>query len=308
MVNVHIHLGLNSVSNRRKFIALLLITFFVTTAPRSLAQNKPVTKLSAGTVVQSNRNTPRWNRVVLLATPKITSGDVDSLSAAIQTAATTLSLTVMATVTNTPTANGNQFSLREIGVGYSLPIAGRRTVVDSASQSQLGANLGFIQRRVLSQNETQLGQVKQIIQTTTMSIFDAPAIMHRNGKHRNYITRHLIWIDANTGQGAMLVWLLGNDASGNLRPANEPPRLVAHNTSEQRNIHVDGNEFTFSIPSDRAFALEDLPPGRDLVWTKELAAMASLKAYSPEQLVQLSAAVNDSLRRSDALENRKTGQ
>jgi hypothetical protein len=36
--------------------------------------------------------------------------------------------------------------------------------------------------------------------------------------------------------------------------------------------------------------------------------MASLKAYSPEQLVQLSGAVNDALRRSDALENRKAGQ
>ena len=249
-----------------------------------------VVTLPPGTKVDSAKENQRWNRLLLLATPKINSGDVDQLSESIRQAATGLTLTIMATIE--PTNNQTGFALREVGVGYSVLIAGQQTVITSATQSQLGANLGFIQRRVLTNNELGLADLRSIVQTTTLFMFDAPAIMHRNAKHRDYVMRHLVWIDNETGSSAMLVWLLDSDTSGKQSPANEPLRIVTAGTKEQRNVHVDGNEFTFGFPSQRAFALEDLPPGVDVAWTKELAAVAALPSYDAKNLATLSAAVN----------------
>ena len=60
----------------------------------------------------------------------------------------------------------------------------------------------------------------------------------------------------------MLVWLMEKDELGGLRPVNEPLRLVAEGTREQRNIHVDGKNFALGFPLEMAFALEDTPPGK----------------------------------------------
>ncbi|NND98556.1 MAG: hypothetical protein HKN47_14645 [Pirellulaceae bacterium] len=239
----------------------------------------------------------RFNQVVLLAKPKIASGDIDKLSAGIQSAATALTLTILATITP-PQNQNDEYRLREVAVGYSVPIKGQLTVVTSDTAKTLGAGLGFIQRRMLSENESQLSNVRSVVRSSTLQVFDVPAIMLRGGKHRHYVTRHMIWIDGKTGQGALMVWLLTKDASGNLRPASEPLRLVALGTREQRNIHVDGNEFTLGFPSANAFALEDLPPGKSVAWTVQLAASAALPTYTQEQLAKLSADMNEAIEKS----------
>ena len=251
---------------------------------------KRVPTLPAGLTVGSTKTDQRWNRVLLLATPKFNSGDIDKLSDSIRKAATGLTLTIMATIE--PSQDKDEFELRELGIGYSVSIAGQQTVITSATQSQLGANLGFIQRRVLTSNELGLADFQYVVQTTTLAIIDAPAVMHRDAEHREYVMRHLVWIDSKTGTSAMLVWALSENANGKLVPADEPLRVVAAGTKEKRCIHVDGSEFTLGFPSDRAFALENLPPGVDVVWTEELAAVAALPSYDAKTLVTLSAAVN----------------
>lgn len=266
----------------------------LTTAQATVPQS--VATLPPGTKATSSQQSGRWNRVLLLATPKINSGDIGKLSSTIRQAATGLTLTIMATVQSTQ--DESRFELRELGVGYSVPIAGQQTVITSATQSAMGANLGFIQKRVLATNEQQLADVQSIVQTTTLAIFDAPAIMYRDDKHRDYTTRHLVWVDAKTGTNAMMVWLLGKDANGKLRPANEPLRVVVAETKEQRNVHVDGGEFTLGFPSSRAFALEDLPPGADVAWTNELATVAALPSYNPQTLAKLSTAINAAINAS----------
>ncbi len=263
-----------------------------TTAAQPATQ--PVATLPAGTKVVSSNPNGRWNRLVLLATPKINSGDVDKLSESMRQAATQLALTIMATVKNKQ--SDNTYELDELAVGYSMPIAGQQVVITSETQSSLGADLGFIQRRVLSQNEARLAKLKIIVQTTKLIIFDAPSLMHRDGKHRDYVTRHMMWIDAKTGSSATLVWLLGKNAAGQLRPAIEPLRIVAAGTKEQRNVHVDGSAFTLGFPTERAFALEQLPPGQNVSWTKELATIAILPSYDAAQLARLSNAINAAIR------------
>ena len=266
-------------------------------AIRSLEQIAP------GTIVpneQSAVTTTRWNRVVLLAKPQIVSGDIDSLSAGIRQAATSFTLTLLASVTPATQADGStKYQLREVGVGYSYPIGGQPTVLTAATAKQLGASLGFIQSRVLEQNEQNLPDVRVVVQTTTLLIFDTPAIMLRSGQHRDFTTRHMVWVDPNSGSSATLVWLLGKDASGNMVPANEPLKLVPPGTKELRRIHIDGNQFFFGVPNKYAFALEDLPPGKKIQWTRELAGAAAHATYDADRLSRLSAALNPAIASSD---------
>ena len=60
-------------------------------------------------------------------------------------------------------------------------------------------------------------------------------------------------------------------------------------------IHVDGRSFFLGIPSERAFALEDLPPGTDIVWTAEAKSLATLMTYDSSELNQFATALNQML-------------
>ncbi len=281
-------------------IALAVVT--VTPAPRLQAQDDPavrsLTRIAAGTKV-GDRNANRWNRIVLLAKPRLASGDVDELSETVRKASTAFTLTILATVKPYSATDGSlRYQLAEVGVGYSVPIKGVQTVISYDTVQTQGADPGFIGRQVLSTNEEQLKKVVIVVRSTTLLIFDTPGIVHRQGKHRDYKIRHLVWIDPKTGQGATVVWLLGKDEQDQLRPANEPLKLIATGTTEDRKIHVDGSEFFLGIPSERAFALEDLPPGQAIGWTAPLAEVAALPAYSPESLSGLSAALNQAIEAS----------
>ena len=267
---------------------------------KTRSQPRPLTLIPPGTKVPANdlaaSVTGRWNRVVLVALPVISSGDVDQLTEGSRKAASTYRLTILATVDRTRQSDGAvRHQLREIGVGYSVPIEGTLTVITWATAKQLGVRLGFVRSHILSLNEQRLADVVSVRHTSTMSIFDAPALMLQDGKHVDYITRHLVWIDPETGKSATIIWLMNKDAAGQLQPANEPLRLIT-GTREQRKIHVDGSEFLLGFPTERAFALEDLPPGAKIAWTRELTSVAALPKYSSDELVRLSKTLNQAIR------------
>ncbi len=259
-------------------------------------------RIAAGTKV-GDPNARRWNRVILLAKPRIASGDVDQLSQSIRDASTAFTLTVLATVeTYSATDGSKRFRLAEVGVGYSAPINGVQTVISYDTVQQQGADPGFIGRQVLSANEERLADAVIVVRSSTLLVFDAPAIMHRGGQHRDYIARHLVWIDPQTGRGATVVWLLTGSGNGRLRPAKERLRLITTGTREDRKIHVDGAEFFLGIPSDRAFAVEDLPPGSSIDWTADLVKFAALPGYNGQSLGELSAALNQAIQQSQRKE------
>jgi hypothetical protein len=269
---------------------------------------RPITLLPSGARYPTEGNqAARWNRAILISNSQITSGNVDKLSSSIRDAATAFSLTILATVTKSGAVTksgtatksgmeGGQYILSDVGAGYSVPIAGVPTIVTESTANELGAGLGFISRKILGSSVTELAKVKTIVRTTTLLVFDAPSVMLRGGKHLKLITRHMVWIDPATGDGATIVWLLGNNAQGQLTPVNEPLRLFPHGTKEDKRIHVDGNEFSMlGFPNEKAFALEDLPPGKKVAWTKELAAVAALPKFTAQQVSELSQKMNTAI-------------
>ncbi|MCA9138116.1 MAG: hypothetical protein KDB00_15195, partial [Planctomycetales bacterium] len=272
---------------------------------------QPIKLIEPGTLVSDNPENLVWNRLVLIASPRINSGDVDALSETVRDAATKCSLTIMAGIKEKAAAgNGDvhEYELDQIGVGYSADGTSGRVVVTPDNASDLGVSLGFIGRQVLRTNQQQLAAVSVIAKTPQVAVFDAPSVMHRNGKHREYLTRHYVYLDRSTGGGATMTWLLVppslDDATSKVDETmsiiNEPIRVTKWATRETRNIHVDENEFNFfGVPGKLAFALEDLPPGVDVAWTRRAAKLAGRRQYSQTQIDELSDALNQAMSQAE---------
>ncbi|HBE67522.1 MAG TPA: hypothetical protein DDW52_05165 [Planctomycetaceae bacterium] len=250
-------------------------------------------KLPAGTQVEPQEDSDQeFNKVILLARPKIESGNVDALPDAIRNAVSSMVLSILAHVERD---SSGKFRLVSVGAGFATPVEGELTVVTPDTAGDLGAKLGFVQRQLLGQNSKQLDTLPIVARSKQVLVFDAPSIMLTDGKHEKFRMRHFIWADSSTGRTATFVWLLPerSDAAGQQAGKLRwlPPGL-----KERREIHVDGREFSIlGIPTDRAFALEDLPPGRDLDWTDEGRRLATKSSYGANDLKALVAAINASL-------------
>ncbi|MCD0461316.1 hypothetical protein [Roseiconus lacunae] len=263
-----------------------------------------ITKIPAGISVTSPSEQSPFNRLVLLANPRLSAGDAKTVSDTVRDAATKSSLTIMASVTKTspdelsgegnpPLSPQGEFRLASVGVGYSISSDQGRIIVSADTASELGVSLGLIQKQVLRSSESQLQRVTVVGKTDQIYVFDAPSIMHRRDQNRRYLTRHFVYLDAKTGEGAMMVWLmapLGREHGKTAYPIiDHPIRVLPFETVETRDIFVDAGEFNFlGVPSEAAFGLVDLPPGRDIRWSKEAAMLAGSFSYSHTELNKLS--------------------
>lgn len=260
----------------------------------------PLGVITPGTSV-GDESATRWNRVVLLATPMINSGDTDKVGDLVRSTSSKFTLTILATVSDSTNSTSSeltkQFQLDEVGVGYSLLINGKQTVVSAETAGKLGAALTIVTRQVLSENEQQLALVEEIVRTSTVTIFDSPSLVFRNGTHEDLVMRHLVWIDAKSGQLTMLVWMM-KKTGDQLSVLDEPLRIVAAGTVEQRKVHVDGKAFVLGIPTKKAFALEGLPPGKLTTWSLSARNLAGLGEYNQESLRQLTQALNEMLQKN----------
>lgn len=273
-------------------------------------------RIEAGTPIE-NSSSARWNSIVMLARPRIASGDVNALPRSIQDTVSSFVLSILATIESEvdPATGQPKYRLREVGAGYAMDVDGQLQVVTLQDYSRMGLRLGLIQRQMLSENEKQLATAKIIARTSTLTMFDTPALVHkidRSGKsaHRDFVMRHFVWIDSRTGKSATLVWLLTKDSLNELQVVNEPMHLLPAGTKEDRKIHVDGDEFLFGIPSERAFALEGLPPGAQIAWTDAAKQLASMQRYDMETLRSLTESLSEAIqltRRATASESSEIG-
>ena len=260
-------------------------------AAEQLAAHPPtVCRLPAGTLVAEHPGAG-WNRVVLLAKPRLASGDLDRIPRLANRYATMFCLTIMACVTQEEEGETVQFKLSELGVGYALPRNGQYVVVSSATPAPSDPGLGFVEKRVLAASEKCLADVVPIAHHDTLWIFDAKAIVLERGEHQDRVVRHAVWVYPLQGQLAMLVWLLAGDQPPGYRMVEHVMQLVPPNFVEDRQFHVKADEFYFGIPSARAFALVQLPQGQPIRVTPELATLASAKHYTAASLNQLAEAL-----------------
>ena len=230
----------------------------------------------------------RWNRLILLASPRIASGDVDTLPVAVRTQLPKFTLVLMATVRAVASPEGLRHELAELGAGYALPLDGRLTVVDTENPPPR-LELDFIGRQMLSQNGRTLVGLQTVGGAGTMQI------LFRDGRHGDYSMRHFVWVEPLSGECSACVWLLTKRPDGSLAAVDEQPRWLSPGTREDRAIHVDASEYVLGIPTMRAFALLDMPPGQPFPWSPALREVAARRTFPPETVRSLAVELNHGL-------------
>ncbi|GAB5514793.1 pyruvate kinase [Rhodopirellula baltica] len=254
-----------------------------------------VVRLPAGLVAQSMPR-DRFNQLLFLGTPKLSHGDVDDVIETVRQNSSLFGLAIMATVVQ----QDGKYQLREVGLGHSYMIGKRPTIVTSEKADSLGADLGMIASRVLAKNESMMDPPMVVIQTTSLIVFDVTALMAINGQHVDRRMRHLIWTHPTTGRTATAVWLLNEEITppGAKQWAIEsamPIHLIPADTVEDRAIHVDGDEISWAIPSDRAFALQRLPGKTQVSWSPALREHLGNRAFDEASLGRMLEAINDAI-------------
>ncbi len=259
---------------------------------------RPMTVIEAGTVVDDPER-DRWNRVVLLATPRFTSGDTDDVSESIKEAVTGFTFAILATVRPTEASAAEddappRHTLAEVGVGYCMRVNDRLTVI-SPDAAIAGVALDFLGRQVLNAKHKSLGEIACVGKHSGAVVFDAPTLMLRDDDHEELIVRHLVRLDPQSGLCSTCAWLVTADDDGGTTPVEEPLRIIDGGTLEERPIHVDGRRFTFGLPTKKAFAVEDLPPGKRVDWSATLRTAADVPTYSEKALDQLAAELDTAI-------------
>lgn len=254
----------------------------------------PIETVPPGTLVDNPAGT-RWNRVLLLAVPRIARGDTEAVAQAVRERVSRFTLVLLATVRQTGGPAGQaRHELAGLGVGYAVPVDGRLTVV-AADDLRGAAGIDFIGQLILAENGRNLAGLTCVGSSDTVQVFDAEAILFREGAHRDYFLRHFIWVEPASGRCSTCIWLLSRNAAGSLAVVEEPIRWIRPGTREDRVIHVDASRFLLGVPTRRAFALIDMPPGQALDWSPSLRGIAAEKRYTPEGLRSLALALDQSL-------------
>jgi hypothetical protein len=302
-----------------KASAFLGALFLVLSTNRTHAQIVyALQRIPAGTIVV-DAEADRWNELILLARPSLTSGDLDRLPLGLQQAVTRFSYTVLATVSTAPPEPdpavrglspaespetaippARRYWLAEVGVGYSAPLDGVQKIVSASPAAEADA-LGIIERQVVAQNERDLDKARVVVRSSTLIMFDLDVILAGENGHRVELSRSLVWIDPLTGKSAIAMWLLGQRKAGPEAPESLHARedaIQVHpgGTRASNRLHVDASTFVLGIPTATSFGLERLLPGRQVPWTDSLSNLAGKSSYEPETLAEFTVAFDQAIR------------
>jgi hypothetical protein len=260
----------------------------VDVATRSLGWIKP------GTVI-GNGPPAGWTHLVLFAKPRIGVGDVDAIPRSATRYAGMFSFVIVANVVPESNSDGAEprYYLQRLAIGTATNVKGRNIIV--TSEQTFGADVGFIGRTVMQENEKMIrNDLRQVARTRTMSVFDANAIMLRDNRHTTMVMRHVILVAPQTGHLTSFVWLLNRDGQNKYAPAEKAVQLLPAQMMEDRVLSVDSDKFTLGIPAVDAFALARIPQGMPIKYSPSLSSLAAIRQFTPESTRQLEAELQES--------------
>ncbi len=294
---------------RSQWRAKVAATVFVALASMSASSwAQPIatlTKITNGTII-GEEPIPGWSDRILIARPRVASGDVDAVSEIVKKHAELLSFVLLARVERSADAASPSATLEEVGIGLATAIDGRLQVVsgppaaESRSDTQSPqAELGFIGNRVLRSAERSLDEMRVVVRRTTLLIYDSPAVIKLNGGNQISVVRSMIWLEPQSGKLHHAIWAMQKGGQVPWVPALEHGVYLPVPFEEDRILHVDTKRFSFGIPAATAFALASLPPGYPFSLAGGLGESACRESYDESQLRELASGLISALRREN---------
>lgn len=244
---------------------------------------RPLERIPVGTVI-GKRPPAGWTNLILFAVPTLTPEDQRDAPQIAMHYARMFKFTLLGNVTRRPDLPGAPHVLDRVARGFATTVRDRETVIQAGRT--LDAQLGLFGRRILEENEAILdNDVRQIVRTPNLVIFDAKSVMLRDGEHRPMVMRHAVLVDPDTGKLQTLVWLL----TDRYEAAEDAMQLLPEGLWEQRLLSVKRDRFTFGIPDREAFALRRIPQGTAVPYTPALRQAATVRTFTAAQVPDIEA-------------------
>ena len=275
-----------------------------------------LTLIASGTRLGGER-IEGWTDPVLIAVPRVGSGDVEGIAKLVKENAELLSFVVLARVEDRPVeaassaASGatakHRAVLADVGVGLAMKVSGQWQVVTgpaapAGSESARSAvpELGFVAGQVLRTAAESLEDMRVIVRRTTLLIYDSPAVVKIAGQNQEVTVRSMLWIESSSGRLHHALWVMRHGSRQHWMPALEEGVYMKVPMVEDRVLHVQADRFTFGIPSATALGLEALPPGRRFSLAGRLGELACRTVYDEATLGELAMMLVAALRKSAA--------
>ena len=162
----------------------------------------------------------------------------------------------------------------------------------------------MIAQTILASNEKFMEDVITVAQSKTITVFDAKAVMLRDGAHKSMTIRHVVWISPRSGRINMALWLMDEANPGQFQVADQEMQVFGEGLREDRQIHVDATRFSFGLPTEESFALVRIPPGKAVPFSDEFRQQAGIRQFDGSTLNAFVGSLVENLRES-ALASRK---
>ncbi len=250
---------------------------------------RPPEAIPPGTVVD-RAAPPGWSHLVIKSLPRVRPserGKVNDLTASMASWMFTAFLADV--VAADDKAGDPAYKLRAVALGLGSAVPGRGdTVLTTDTAKQFGAKLDWISSTVLTEGYKVQSRSRVVLQGPTMALLDTPVWFRCGGKNRLVRFRYALLVDAPTGKLDVLVWGLDPDGGNCFAGSPEAVRL-APDTIDEAELVPDMAEFNrVGIPSDAAFAVDKLPPGRErLLLPDGLRAAADATRFTPDAAREL---------------------
>lgn len=245
---------------------------------------KPLGNIPVGTIIGTTA--PQgWSNLIVIATPTMIAEDERDAPKQATYYAKLFKFTLLANVARASESGAAPFYLERVALGFATPIDGKETII--SGKQPLNSDLNFIGRLILTENEKMMAEeVKQVVRTKTMLIFDPKAIMLYKGDHVNRILRHAILVDPANGQLYTMVWLLNTDYTA----AEDGIQLLPPNMQEKRWLSLKREKFKWgTIPEHDAFALRQVPQGTAIPYSPQLKQVATIRTFDEAQVPMIEA-------------------
>jgi len=244
---------------------------------------KPAPEIAPGTVV-GTAAPPGWSHLVIKSLPRVRADHRAGLPDITIDKAGWMFTAFLADVTREPDGT---FALKRLALGLGAKGAERDVIATSDTARQHGVPLGAFGGLILDKGYAVQRKAVLPLWSPAFGLLDTPVWFKCGDTNRLVRYRYALLADRTTGTLDVLMWSLGADGPGCGWLA-EVVR-IAPNTIDPAELVVDRRKVTFGMPTDDAFAVEQLPPGARRPLPDELRPLAGTTRFTPESARDLEA-------------------
>lgn len=237
----------------------------------------PPAELPPGTVVGTTAP-EGWSHLVIKSLPRVRPDQRKHLPGITVEKAGWMFTAFAANVAKQPDGT---FAFAGIGLGLGAKCRDGDTIITSETGRKYGARMGIIGEGGMILDKGYAIQRKGVmpLRSPGFAILDTPVWFRCGDGNRLVRYRYTLLVDRASGRLDVLMWSLGADGS----PCDQLAQIVriAPDTIDPAELVVDMKKVNaVGMPSDDAFAVEQLPPGARRVMPADLRALAGTTRFA----------------------------